>query len=84
MPTPSAGVGTVCREVLDHLLIFGPSQLQGVLQEFIHHYHTVRSHQGLGQRTPIRGAQVQSEPDNPQVIRIDRLGGLLHEYARAE
>ncbi|HEV2033814.1 MAG TPA: integrase core domain-containing protein [Candidatus Dormibacteraeota bacterium] len=76
-------VGTVRREVLDHLLIFGPRQLECVLEEFIDHYHTVRLHQGLGQWTPIRGAQAQSEPDTAHVIRIDRLGGLLHEYAWA-
>jgi putative transposase len=76
-------VGTVRREVLDHLLIFGPRQLEFVLREFIDHYHTARPHQGLGQRTPIRAAEVRSEPDTAQVIRIDRLGGLIHEYARA-
>ena len=76
-------VGTVRREALDHLLIFGPRQLERVLQEFIDHYHTARPHQGLGQRTPIRRAQVRSESDNGQVIRMDRLGGLIHEYARA-
>lgn len=47
--------------VLDYLLIFGPRQLERVLREFIVPYHTARSHQGLGQRTPIRGAQLQSE-----------------------
>jgi len=76
-------VGTVRREVLDHLLIFGPRQLERVMLEFIDHYHTARPHQGLGQRTPIPVAQVQSEPESAQVIRIDRIGGLLHEYARA-
>jgi len=30
-----------------------------VLEEFIDHYHTARPHQGLGQRTPIRFAQVR-------------------------
>ena len=41
-----------------------------------------RPHQGLG-RTPIRGSEVPSEAGTAQVIRTDRLGGLLHEYARA-
>jgi len=35
-------VGTARREVLDHLLIFGPRQLERVLWEFIDHYHTAR------------------------------------------
>jgi hypothetical protein len=26
---------------------------------------------------------VRSEPDTARVIRIDRLGGLIHEYVRA-
>jgi len=76
-------VGTVRREVLDHLLIFEPRQLERVLKEFIDHYHTSRPHQGLGPKTPIRGARVPSESDDSQIIRIDRLGGLLHEYALA-
>jgi hypothetical protein len=33
--------------------------------------------------TPIPDTQAQSESDHSQVIRIDRLGGLIHEYARA-
>jgi hypothetical protein len=76
-------VGTVRREALDHLLVFGPRQLERVLQEFIDHYHTARPHQGLGQRTPIRSGQVPSVPRNSEITRIDRRGGLLHEYARA-
>ncbi len=76
-------VRTVRREMLDYLLIFGPRQLERVLQEFIDHHHTARPHQGLGQRTPILGTQKQSETDSAQVVRIDRLGGLIHEYARA-
>ena len=53
------------REVLDHLLIFGPRQLERVLR-FVDHYHTARPHQGLGQRTPIGAAEVRSEPIQPK------------------
>ncbi len=76
-------VGTVRREILDHLMIFGPRQLERVLWKFIDHYHTARPHQGLGQRTPIRAAEVRSEPEKARVFRIDRVGGLIHEYVRA-
>ena len=62
--------------------VFGPRQLERVLHEFIDHYHCARPHQGLGQRTPIRGAHVQDESDNSQVIRSDDIGGLIHEYLR--
>jgi hypothetical protein len=41
------------RSTLDHVLIFGPRQLERVLEEFIDHYHSARSHQGP---TPSDGA----------------------------
>jgi putative transposase len=40
-------VGTVRRECLDHLLIFGRRHLETVLAEFVEHYHEARPHQGL-------------------------------------
>jgi len=45
-------VGTVRREVLDHLLIFGCRHLEYVLREFIEPYEEARPHQGLGQLMP--------------------------------
>src|SRR5262249_50192369 len=45
-------VGTVRRELLDHLLIFGRRHLGYVLREFVKRYYEARSHQGLGQRVP--------------------------------
>ena len=77
-------VGTVRRELLDHLLIFGAGHLETVLREFLRHYHQARPHQGLGQRPPDP-PEVYPQPEalpNP-IVRLDRLGGLIHEYARA-
>ena len=45
-------VGTLRRELLDHLLIFGCRHLEYVLREFVKHYEQARPHQGLGQRVP--------------------------------
>ncbi len=75
-------VGTVRRELLDHLLVFGRLHLEYVLREFITHYHEERPHQGLGQRVP-RQPRLPSTSETGPVIRRDRLGGLLHEYRRA-
>jgi putative transposase len=74
-------VGTVRREVLDHLLIFGCRHLEHVLQEFVEHYHAARPHQGLEQRTPRSRAPTAISGAGP-VERRDRLGGVLHEYTR--
>jgi hypothetical protein len=47
-------------------------------------YHQARPHQGLGQRPPDP-PEVYPQPEAPPnpIVRIDRLGGLIHEYARA-
>ncbi len=77
-------VGTVRREVLDHLLVLGRRQLETMLREFVLHYHEARPHQGLGQRRP--GEQTATPPvgsSSGPILRRDRLGGLLHEYGRA-
>jgi putative transposase len=75
-------VGTVRREVLDRMLILGCRQLRSVLAEYADHYNGHRPHRALGQAPPL-------EPDEPvvlasaeRVVRRDRLGGLIHEYAQ--
>ena len=74
-------VGTVRREVLDHLLIFGCRHLEYVLREFVKHYEQARPHQGLGQRIP-RHTEPTRASETGVVLRHDRLGGVLHEYMR--
>jgi transposase InsO family protein len=46
-------VGTVRREVLDRMLIFGGQQLRLVLAEFADHYNLHRPHRALGQAPPL-------------------------------
>ncbi len=75
-------VGSIRREVLDHLLIFGRRHLEQVLAEFIDHYLHARPHQGIDQRRPCEPTDVIPLPAGP-IERSDRLGGVLHEYGRA-
>ena len=53
-------VGTVRRELLDRMLIFGERHLRAVLTESQAHYNTGRPHQGIAQRVP------DDEPDAPR------------------
>jgi putative transposase len=46
-------VGTVRRELLDRMLIFGRRHLQAVLTEYADHYNTHRPHRSVGQRPPL-------------------------------
>jgi transposase InsO family protein len=80
-------IGTLRREVLDHLLIINEAHLRAVLAEYAAHYNGARPHQGIDQRVP------DDDPDQPtaRVIDLDTarihrkriLGGLTSEYQKA-
>jgi putative transposase len=73
--------GTVRRECLDWVLIFGRRHLEQVLEEYVAHYNTARPHRALQLRAPLACGQPAQLPAGPErVIRRDRLGGLIHEY----
>jgi putative transposase len=80
-------VGSVRRECLDRLLIFGCRQLEHVLRVYIRHFNQQRPHRALDLRPPDRGGGTDPPPtatlDTPRVRRRDLLGGLLHEYETA-
>ena len=78
-------VGTVRRDCLDWLLISSRKQLERVLRVYVDHYNTHRPHRALGLTAPIPGPRLRPVAAHPpdKLHRRDRLGGLIHEYARA-
>jgi transposase InsO family protein len=78
-------VGTVRRECLDWVLIFGRRQLERTLRTYVKHYNGHRPHRGLGlvppQQAPVLRLAAPAQPG--RVRRRDRLGGLIHEYSVA-
>jgi putative transposase len=74
-------VGTVRREVLDRMLIFG-YQLRLVLTEYVDHYNVHRPHRTLGQVPPLGPSESAVVVPAGSVVRRDRLGGTIHEYAQ--
>ena len=80
-------VGSVRRECLDRLLIFGRRQLEHVLRAYIRHFNQQRPHRALDLGPPDRGSGTDPPPTPtvyPQrVRRRDLLGGLIHEYEAA-
>ena len=75
-------VGTVRREVLDRTLVFGRRQLVSVLAEYTDHYNVHRPHRALGQAPPLGSVESAVAVPAGRVVRRDRLGGLIHEYAQ--
>ena len=74
-------VGTLRRECLDHVLIYGRRHFERVLQTYVAHYMKERPHRGLGLGVPARdrAPQIRGAIRTP-VERRDVLGGLIHEY----
>jgi len=75
-------VGTVRRELLDRMLILGCRQLRSVLAEYADHYNGHRPHRALGQAPPLGPTEPPVVRPVGGVVRRDRLGGLIHEYAQ--
>jgi putative transposase len=75
-------VGTVRRELLDRMLIVGRRQLETVLAEYLTHYNDHRPHRALGQSSPLKAVPPTVPAAEMRVMRVDRLGGLIHEYAQ--
>jgi putative transposase len=75
-------VGTVRREVLDRMLIFGGRQLRSVLAEYVDHYNGHRPHRALGQAPPLESSEPVVLAPPGRVVRRARLGGLIHEHAQ--
>jgi len=75
-------VGTLRRECLDHVLIFGEQHLRNVLAEYARHYNGHRPHQSLQheppQRPPGNNIDITARIERRQV-----LSGLISEYRRA-
>jgi putative transposase len=75
-------VGTVRREVLDRLLVVGQRQLEAVLAGYTAHYNEHRPHRALGQAAPLTAVPPPAPTGDVRVVRVNRLGGLIHEYAQ--
>jgi putative transposase len=76
-------VGSVRRECLDWLLIWGENHLRRVLQAYVDHFNTQRPHQALNQQRPIPVIPPVTSPSQGQVIARPILGRLHHAYAWA-
>jgi len=74
--------GSARRECLDRTLITGERHLRLVLGEYADHYNTHRPHRTLSQHPPAGRADPPAEGACIRVLRRDRLGGLIHEYAQ--
>jgi len=85
-PRPNASAeryaGTLRRECLDHVLIYGEQHHRAVLAEYARHYNAHRPHQARQQRPPSHEPG-QAIDVTARIERRHAIEGLISEYSRA-
>ena len=73
-------MGTLRRELLDHVIVRDEAHLLRLVKAFVAHYHKDRTHLGLDKETPGRRPREHPPHDLRGVSASPRLGGLHHRY----
>jgi len=81
--TAERWVGSVRREMLDHVIVLNEEHLRRLLRDYVAYYNGERVHTGLTD-SPV-GRPVESRPSpRANVVGLPRVGGLHHRYAWRE
>jgi putative transposase len=76
-------VGSVRRELLDHVVVIDERHLRRLLRAYVDYYNSERVHTSIAD-API-GRAVESRPsENAKAIGLPRVGGLHHRYTWRE
>ena len=73
-------VGSVRRELLDHVVVLSEDHLRRLLNEYVKYYNVERVHTAIGD-APVARASEPQPSSGAQVIGLARVGGLHHRYA---
>ncbi len=71
-------IGTLRRECLDHMLIFGEAHLRRILSAYAAYYNQARPHMALQKDAPLHRAVQRSGA----IVGVPILAGLHHQYVR--
>ncbi|SDI02951.1 Integrase core domain-containing protein [Alteribacillus persepolensis] len=77
-------IGTLRRELLDHIIPLNETHLEQLLTEYIEqYYNTERTHQGINGKTPVPSPEyIPTDLKNIKIKATPVLNGLYHTYKR--
>jgi transposase InsO family protein len=73
-------IGTIRRELVDHLVVLGERHLLRCLRDYVRYYNQDRPHMSLEGDAPSR--RHVEPPEHGRVVALPRAGGRHHRYAR--
>jgi hypothetical protein len=83
-PVAERWIGSLRRELLDHVVVLGEQHLRRLVNSYIRHHHEDRCHLGLGRDTPGRRPVTPRPAPQAKVVALPRVGGLHHRYVWRE
>jgi putative transposase len=76
-------IGTVRRELLDHVVVLGEDHLRRLPREYVVYYNADRVHTSIGDSPDGRASEAKAS-NQAKVIRLPRVGGLHGRYTWRE
>jgi transposase InsO family protein len=73
-------IGSVRRELLDHVIVFGPAHLARLLRRYAAYHNEDRPHLSRNKNSPV-GRPIEIRPDGGALRSTPRLWGLHHQYS---
>jgi transposase InsO family protein len=74
-------VGTVRRELLDHVIVLNERHLRQLIESFVTYYNEDRTHIGEGKGSPSGRLAEQKPGATSNVVSLSLVGGLHRRYA---
>jgi transposase InsO family protein len=71
-------IGSIRRDCLDHVVVFGEPHLRNLLRSYQRHYNEARTHLSLCKDAP----QPRAVQARGRILVTPILGGLHHQYGR--
>jgi len=78
--TAERWVGSVRRDLLDHVVVLNERHLHRLLKEYVEYYNNWRTHLALGKDAPCSRTVRRRPSINARLVSIPVLGGLHHRY----
>jgi len=73
-------IGTIRRELLDHVIVLNERHLRRRLRNYLGYYHASRTHLALGKDAPE--PRLVEPPERGDIVAVPQVGGLHYRYIR--